>query len=246
MWGIPVPSRVPVSGSGWGWVIRSGSGVPADALGNLGDRYFDTAAQRWYLKRWVGNFAGIDYINGPSLGSGDGVVDLTMLVYYDGNSTNQRLIGNTVNASGFRMGMWSGKLHPLIGGVGSIGYAEGDVGTTLSVGWHKIRGYYRAGGVDCYVDGSLVGSLAAASAPGANLAGSRTVAIGDFGVDSTMSFKAANVSISAGGATKGQWSISEGAGATIVDSSGAGNNGVLSDNSPATFWLQTWVPMDLL
>ena len=81
-------------------------GVPADALGNLGDRYYDTTAGRWYLKRWVANFSGPDSVSVagiPIIGANNWTFEA--LIWLDPSTTDWSTIfsGNNVSVGGSTM-----------------------------------------------------------------------------------------------------------------------------------------------
>lgn len=224
----------------------SGSGIPADALGNLGDRYFDTAASRWYLKRWVGNFSGVDYVSIASMGAGTGIVVASCLFYSDGvaDGIERRVISNADAGTGFRFSILNCTPKPLISGIGGVGFTEGFVGSAIPIGWHRVSMTFRVGGVDVYIDGVSVGFLNAPSVTsGPSLAGSRELRLGR---ESIENFKGCDFSVSIDGAAFTKLPTSEGAGTSIKDVSGAGRNGTLTDGSPTNFWYQAWVPMDLM
>lgn len=223
-----------------------GYGVPADGLGNLGDRYYDIGAGRWYLKRWVGNFSGFDYVSVQSMGTGAGIVVASCLFYCDGviDGVERRVISNTDSGTGFRLSVMNCKPRALISGPRGAGFTENMVGSEMSIGWHKISMTFRVGGVDVYVDGIKTGVLNAPGVTnGASLSGGRELHIGR---QLTENFKGSNFFVSIDGVTFSSLTSNEGEGLILKDSSFFRRDGVLNDGSPENFWYQSWVPMDLL
>lgn len=247
MWGIPVPSQVPKSGSGWGMTVRSGSGIPSDALGNLGDRYFDTTAQRWYLKRWVGNREG----------SGDGILfpvnlfpsvgnfDFSMLVRRDNVPDGQLIFAasspDIFSAFNFRLdvGVQAHSVS-LRSSAGASQYFLSSPSTDTQ--WHKL-GCGRVGSALYISTDNNVNSIVADTSswsPSLTQSGTRVLSTTN---SASLSIKACNVKLTApGGAITA--ALDDGAGSMI--SNATGPNGTLTDASPTNFWYVSWVPMDLL
>lgn len=226
----------------------SGSGVPADALGNLGDRYYDTAAGRWYLKRWVANREGAgDSILFPiNLFPSVGDFEFSVMARRD-NVPNGgiRLASsnpNGSNAFGFAIGSGSTQHSMLLRS--SAGTPQSTaVATSTDTLWHLL-GAKRIGlALTVQVDGVNVGTSVAdtsAWSPLLTETGTRCLYTPD---TASLSIKCCNLRLTGpGGSIIAP--LNEGAGTTITNQAGA--NGTLIDGTPTNFWYQAWVPMDLL
>lgn len=242
-WGSKVPSRVAQSaGPGWGRQILTGSGAPADALGNLSDRYYDTVAQRYYIKRYVGNFNNDNVlINTPFIG-GDTDWRLSFLLAAPLGTGNQRFVGqsmgsyvaNEITVDQFttnpqiRFGQTSGASVIAAGGVDGL--------------WHRVD-VSRAGTTHAMsVDGVFIGTMTI----GTGILVVPTQFVVGNGTGGTYAVcKIANLTATRG-ANRINLPFDDGTGTAVRDISGNGNTGTLTDGTPATFWLQTWVPEDLL
>lgn len=217
----------------------SGSGVPADALGNLGDRYYDTAAGRWYLKRWVGNFNNDRCVLNDILFGGNADWDLSFLVNGLNVGVDQRFVGQQLTG---------GAGTTLITASGSIAFCAiwGFVNPAIIINamdstWHKLR-FRRTGNFfESWKDG-----VPGSSGTNTNATVAATLLVfGDGAGGPGSTSKMANFSITGYGKSL-RWNFDEGSGLVATDSSGGGRNGKITDNAPTNFWLQAWVPMDLL
>lgn len=247
-WGIPAMPAGFASPS-WGIGIRQGSGVPSDASGNLGDRYFDTTAQRWYLKRWVANREGVgDKIIFPiNLFPSVGDFDFEMLVRMDIVQAIQMMFAATSPSASdtfnFRTESTTGKISGSLRTAASLSqYFILDPASRVDAGWIKI-GMRRVGFVfSLLINGLVVVSNASTSAWSPVTTNPGTAVLTTTS-GATESLKACNVKLTGpGGSIIAP--LNEGAGTTITNQAGA--NGTLTDGTPTNFWYQAWVPMDLL
>lgn len=245
MWGIN--AAPPVNGTtGWGRQIASGSGIPLDASGNLGDRYYDITASRWYLKRWVGNFSGIDTIVGPAI---LGVVQnqefsMECMLKADPSITIYRHVVS--NAASTIAGMLNIGINSPATSFGSDHYGfEGPIITSSLDVWHKLEYTGMHNGTSWVETVTVDGVSNSKTAVGAFSVGTTTLVGGLATSVRAWLGKICNVRLSGNGKIL-NWKIDEGSGIAISDASGNGNNGTLTDGAPTDFWYQAWVPMDLL
>lgn len=222
----------------------SGVGIPVDALGSLGDRYFDTAAGRWYLKRWVGYFNGFDQALPQT------EPDLTSELFVAATfKTAESFARGYIDILGREMSFkvrtdMDGVLQLLLGNGSSWGSINGNVVSTIAAlstsTWYRlsIDAKSHPGSVIATVNGEI-----AFDAPFSLTIGGSAVNKFRIGgvTDSPWSRPICNVLYCGS-----RWDIDDGSGYTLRDSSGRRNDCVVSDEAPTGFWLQTWVPMDLL
>ena len=238
-WGIPVPDRVPAGGLGWGRALLSGSGVPADALGNLGDRYYDTATGRWYLKRWVGNFDGSDVAipsSEPPLGSGFIARAVFKTQAAMGSSGLVDIMGRELS---FKLRTSASYLSLLLGTGAGWGFNSSTIFNLFDSTWYRVEidTLTVPGTLKIKLNGTEILNVAHGTAIGPSASGFR------IGTVTNPSNIRPTALVEFGGS---RWAMGEGFGTTLVDSSGLGRNCTVTDAIPATFWAQTWVPMDLL
>lgn len=243
--GIPGVWAVAPRSGAFAALYLSGSGVPADALGNLGDRYYDTTAQRWYLKRWVGNFSGTApydniFLNKPIIGGGTAWA-LSFLFKATVGGNYQRLFGTSQTVTyGNTQITQSGTTAGIA--IGSMNYGDEVTSANRFDGvWHSVSATYN--GSSAYsitVDGVTV----SAARKYAAIVATKFYA-GNSDLDPSFVGQMCKIYGTGYGNTL-KWNVNEGSGTVINDASGNGNNGTLSDGSPTTFWIQAWVPMDLL
>lgn len=218
----------------------SGSGIPADALGNLGDRYFDTTAQMWYLKRWVGNFRGIDRVEGMALASSGTTAPLRFDVVASRNGAANNLIGNGTTSAGARL---------VVSQTNIVAANDAIVASGVNTVPNGIFAKF-----SLIVDGTILsaqinGVQAGGTASGnANLYGLGWMRSGDRSGSEGQDFKLASAKAVRLDTmqTLLDWRYDDGSGITIRDYSPQANNGTLTDSTPTGFWLATWVPMNLL
>lgn len=223
-----------------------GYGVPDDGLGNLGDRYYDIGAGRWYLKRWVGNFNGTDNVKCPPIIGVNQNEDFTFEALFrpDPAIGNYKfIVHNNTNVT-LPGGIGIGTLGSnTLAGIEHYGTNTCNI-TPVSAGvWHRIayRGRYASGA--WYDELTIDGVIRTQSVANA-FAQANVLMIGST-VGRQWLGQICNVQ-AAGNSTSLKLPFEDGAGAFVKDVSGNGNNGTLTDGAPTTFWYQSWVPMDLL
>lgn len=226
----------------------SGSGIPADALGNLGDRYFDTAAQRWYLKRWVANREGVgDSILFPiNLFPSVGDFEFSTLVRRDNQIDDFFLFGATSPDGGkvfhFRIDPTNKPQILLRNGADSAAQYVVTSSSAIDGNWRRIGAKRVGSALTLTVDGSIVGTIADTSGWTPSLTQTGTYIL-RANASSAVPIKSCEVKFTGpGGSIIAPFN--EGTGTTISNQAGA--NGTLTDETPMNFWYQAWVPMDLL
>lgn len=233
-----------------------GPGEPPDSFGALGDYYYDTTADRWYLKRWVGNPRGQDIItvNAPAAAlKEEHSVEFLFRTQgaYTASAFKPFLYRNGISASqaSYQI-LLNGPASPLY----EI-YAEGlGVGSYNVFGkavfdgaWHAVKGVIEGTSYKLFIDGVQTGptqSLASFT-PAYTATKMFFGDISGLGANQT-GLQMANIKVIRQGSPVCTLALDDGTGLTAADSSGAGNNGVITDNAPTTFWYQAWVPTDLL
>ena len=220
-------------------------GVPGDALGNLGDRYFDTTAQRWYLKRWVANREGVGDsilfpINlFPSVGDFDFSVRVRRGNLQDGSLRIYSTPANSIGA--IFLIPSSSQFHSalLFSSDQTQQYALNS--SDYNADWHTIGARRVSNALHTLVDGVIVSTIADTSgwSPDISTPSTRCLFTAN---TASLSIKCCDLRlIGPGGSIIAP--LNEGAGTTITNRAGA--NGTLTDGTPTNFWVQTWVPMDL-
>lgn len=217
-----------------------GYGIPADGLGNLGDRYYDIGAGRWYLKRWVGNFINDTAICQTPVIGGNVDWEASFLFNAMPGVNNQRFIGqNNSNyiAGEFNVDQLTTTATMRVGLSGGVALIKANA---LDGNWHKVEIWRRSRKLGFAFDGTLVANdtTIRTTLDAVNLC----FGTGTSGGRSTM--KCCNFLGSREG-IETRILFDEGSGAIANDSIG-NNNGVITDGTPISFWYQSWVPMDLL
>lgn len=218
-----------------------GYGIPADGLGNLGDRYYDIGARRWYLKRWVGNFSGFDYLTvAKSIigASGDFQLSATMKLSSSVGSSNPTIFGSGASPTNTLVLIRPNSKVALR--LARLGTADvGNLAVYPGATWFNLV-MYRTGATI----GFKINSLDTPTVDPANYVAGTMTTLGQT-IDNIDPFIACNFK-GVGQGNAFNIPIDDGSGVTARDTSGNGNDGTVTDGSPATFWLQSWVPMDLL
>ena len=226
-----------------GSALLSGSGVPSDALGNLGDLYLDTSTGRRYLKRWVGNFDGADSVSAPGpICANDCDWTIDIVAFFASASATY----GSVLQFNMPSPLTGGLSVQRNGNANTIAFINPGVGAVLSTtaqvvnnAWHKLSFRKTAATREIVVDGvSASGSASSSVAPDAFV-------LGKGGNAQSVIGKVASLRVTSQ-VSNLLWGFSEGCGESVADATGNGNVGTVSDGSPASFWLLTWVPMDLL
>lgn len=223
-----------------------GSGVPADALGNLGDRYFDTAAQRWYLKRWVANFSGPDSVSVagiPIIGANNWTFEA--LIWLDPSTTDWSTIfsGSDVAAHGSTMLRAQSNNRITTDYYGYQG-AFVDIGRKSA--WYKVIASGTYDGATLADSVSIVGvGTKNSSVTRSDRLPGNGLHLGPPSGGTQFVGRMCNVKASGSGYVL-HLPIDDGAGTAVRDVSGGNHQGTVTDGSPTTFWIQSWVPMDLL
>ena len=235
-----------------------GSGVPSDSLGELGNYYYDSSANRWYLKRWVANPKGLDTITvmAPSFVVAEAhSVELLFRVQggYVASQFKPRLYRClTSSAQPVEHFLLNGPtpMHEVYAEVcsdtsGNTNLICGKVVTDGS--WHKYR-IQRIGDVFAtYTDGVLSQQKTLSGWTCGTYVPDRMVFGDAYGIPAGQTgLQIANIVVTNTSAPRCTLRLDEGSGTVAYDTSGAGNNGTIADNTPATFWQAAWVPMDLL
>ena len=222
-----------------------GSGVPSDSLGELGNYYYDSSANRWYLKRWCGRQSGVsDVVAIPkAIRTSYGDFYLKFLINASASTGKQDIF-----VDGYA-GTWNGfRAHINIGTAGSPYTIRASLRNTsgeqfgvsssaiASYVWTKVEISVAAGVLSIIVNSGTPMSVACDGWTPSNANASRF-----FTTNS-------NSIIMIADAVSSIFSLpySDGSGTTVRDASGNGNNGTLSDEAPTDFWAASWVPMDLL
>lgn len=222
----------------------SGSGIPSDALGSLGDRYFDTVAQRWYLKRWVGQFSGTDRVEGAAFalsGSAPLRYDIRIKKFSSGTLLDQ-LVSNGITPNGMRI--VTDDTYMYIG-INSTGYTYAHGGLVIGK-WLNISVTADGKNIKVFINGEQKFSVVDTTIP--LLYGSGWVRAGDRSGSETSLHLCGGISVTQLDTSIKllDWRFDAGSGTTIRDTSPSANNGTLTDGTPTNFWYQSWVPMDLL
>ena len=243
--GIPGPRVIPAPGRTAGGAVASsivkplsGSGVPADALGVLGQTYYNTITGKWYLKRWVGNCNNDSVIvNSPFIG-GNEDWSCSFLFKAATGKNNQRFVSQ--GNGGFISGEYNIDQMNTTPGLrfgATYGFSLIFDNILDGVTWHKLEADRVNGIHSATVDGVTQTDVKIRTllvptflACGVGTGGGTSICmIADF--------------VGNRGSNRVSLPFDEGSGAIAYDRTGNGNNGIISDGSPYTFWTQTWVPI---
>ena len=217
-----------------------GYGIPDDGLGNLGDRYYDIGAGRWYLKRWVGNFINDTAICPTPVIGGNDDWEATVIFKANIGAVNQRFIAqnnSSYTAGEYNMDQLTSTTTLRIGSTGGFSLFYDNL---LDGTWKKIKLWRRSG-----LHGAEIGGVVKQTSNSITLLSPVNLSFGTGtgGGRSTMSiagFRGSRLGVDT------LLSFEEGTGSVVIDRSNNGNNAIVSDGTPTTFWAQAWVPMDLL
>lgn len=223
-----------------------GPGAPPDSFGALGDYYYDTTADRWYLKRWVANREG----------DGDGILFPINLFPSVGDFSFEALLRSSltqrVNLAdskptasrnvGIAIGANYAITTTLRNSSGAVQYSTTSTTTTWVDGWVPVKVTRISGAVEISVNGTVVGSIASTPAWSPSLVEASTGILAQLDF-SAGPLKACNIKYTCPGGSIIA-TLNEGSGTVITNQAGA--NGTLTDGTPANFWYQSWVPTDLL
>lgn len=218
-----------------------GSGVPSDSLGELGNYYYDSSANRWYLKRWVvqdiSGFTDLVTFPVPATHNGLAAPFSIEFVAYNTYTTNSNMIKSgrlEVNSRSVALNAIYIELKNDGGGVQTTCDAAAP-----GLAWNKIRVAYDAtNGLSVYVNGV---SVAAVPTPTWNVTTPATNVVvlspvGGYGS------KYCSLSVSDINGKKIDAPLDDGSG-LIARNLSWGGDGVLTT---AGVWAASWVPMDLL
>lgn len=246
-WYNPVPKDNVNVVSGWGEYQLQGNGVPNDATGKLGDTYLNVADNRLYLKRWVANREGSgDSILFPiNLFPSVGDFDISMLTRLD-NTPDSRLwlvAAAPGEYSVFNLYYEGGQtIHNCILRKFDTSAQFSQGSSVTNNAWHRVGARRIDGTLIVYRDNTNFISGINTSAWDPSLVQTGTYIL-KTPQSLSLSMKACDIKITSPGG-KIISPLNEGTGTTITNQAGA--NGTLTDGTPANFWYQSWVPMDLL
>ena len=215
-----------------------GSGVPSDSLGELGNYYYDSSANRWYLKRWVGNFDGTD-VALPSSEPPIGSYFIARAVFKTqasmGSSSRVDIMGRELS---FKLRTSANYLSLLLG-TGSAWNFNSELVGLSDLTWYRVEvdTLTELGRLKINLNGTEIMNVVHGKAVGASESKFRIGTVTNSTVSRPIAFAEYCGS---------RWRINEGSGTVLADESGLGRPCSVGDAAPTTFWAQAWVPMDLL